>query len=79
MRIGAHTGPTITRDGDYFGRTVALAARVAARGGAGEVLVTDDLRAALPDRGEDLPLAWEEHGWAELKGLTGQHLLWRVA
>jgi adenylate cyclase len=39
-RIGVHHGPTLYRDGDYYGREVNLAARVAARAAGGEVLVT---------------------------------------
>jgi adenylate cyclase len=39
-RIGVHYGLTLYRDGDYYGREVNLAARVAARAAGGEVLVT---------------------------------------
>jgi adenylate cyclase len=39
-RIGLHYGRTLYRDGDYYGREVNLAARVAARAAGGEVLVT---------------------------------------
>jgi adenylate cyclase len=39
-RIAVHYGPTLYRDGDYYGREVNLAARVAARAAGGEVLVT---------------------------------------
>ena len=39
-RIGLHYGPTLYRDGDYYGREVNLAARVGARAAGGEVLVT---------------------------------------
>ena len=39
-RIGIHWGETLYRDGDYYGRQVNLAARVAARAAGGEVLVT---------------------------------------
>jgi adenylate cyclase len=39
-RIGVHYGEVLYRDGDYFGREVNQAARVVARAGGGEVLVT---------------------------------------
>ena len=39
-RIGIHSGHALYRDGDYFGRDVNIASRVAARSGGGEVLVT---------------------------------------
>jgi adenylate cyclase len=39
-RIGIHYGVALYRDGDYYGRDVNIASRVAARSAAGEVLVT---------------------------------------
>ena len=39
-RIGIHYGNALYRDGDYYGRDVNIAARVAARAAGGEVLVT---------------------------------------
>ncbi|MEJ7783905.1 MAG: adenylate/guanylate cyclase domain-containing protein [Solirubrobacteraceae bacterium] len=39
-RIGIHYGETLYRDGDYYGREVNQAARVAARAAGGEVLIT---------------------------------------
>lgn len=39
-RAGLHHGPIVARDGDYFGATVNLAARVAGRAGSGQALVT---------------------------------------
>ena len=39
-RIGVHYGEALYKDGDYFGSDVNQAARVVARAGGGEVLVT---------------------------------------
>ena len=39
-RTGIHYGEALYRDGDYYGRDVNQAARVVARAGGGEVLVT---------------------------------------
>jgi class 3 adenylate cyclase len=75
VRIGLHVGPAVSRDGDYFGRNVALAARVAGHAGGGEILVSDELRSALGDDGE---FALAARGEVELKGLTGTHALWEV-
>jgi adenylate cyclase len=39
-RIAVHYGNALYRDGDYYGRDVNIASRVAARAAGGEVLVT---------------------------------------
>jgi class 3 adenylate cyclase len=39
--VGVAAGPVVVQGGDYFGRTVNLAARLAARAGPGQVLVSD--------------------------------------
>src|SRR5918999_4699787 len=44
VRVGMHHGPAIAREGDWFGATVNLAARVAAAAAGGEVLVTGAVR-----------------------------------
>ena len=46
---GIEAGALIRRDSDYFGRTVNVAARLASVAGAGEILVTEALRAAAGD------------------------------
>ena len=46
VRVGAHTGPAVQRDGDWFGAAVNLAARVAGAAERGEVLMTEDTRTA---------------------------------
>lgn len=48
VRVGLHHGPAIERDGDYFGATVNLAARVAAVAIGGEVLLTAHTAALAP-------------------------------
>ena len=49
VRVGMHHGPAVGRDGDWFGATVNLAARVAAIAGGGEVLLTEPVRANAGD------------------------------
>jgi eukaryotic-like serine/threonine-protein kinase len=50
VRIGVHCGEVIRDADDFFGRTVIVGARVAASAGAGEVLVTDDVRRVAAER-----------------------------
>ncbi len=64
-RIGIHCGNVVFRDGDYFGREVNLAARVAARAAAGEVLVTWPM---VEMAGKHL--AFERIGEVKLKGFS---------
>ncbi|HEX2142305.1 MAG TPA: adenylate/guanylate cyclase domain-containing protein [Candidatus Limnocylindria bacterium] len=45
--IGAHAGPVIERDGDLFGTTVNIAARLSSSAGAGEFIVSSDVVAGL--------------------------------
>jgi len=75
VRIGIHTGPVVSRNGDYFGRNVAIAARVGDLAEGGEVLATHDVLQALDD---DAAVVLEEAGEVELKGLPGSHLVYRV-
>jgi adenylate cyclase len=49
VRVGAHTGTAVQRDGDWFGAAVNLAARVAAVAERGEVLMTDVTHRAAAD------------------------------
>jgi adenylate cyclase len=49
--VGVAAGPVVVQGGDYFGRTVNLAARIAARAGAGQVLVSQSVAASAPPEG----------------------------
>ncbi len=71
VRIGAHCGSAVHRDGDLFGRNVAYAARVAAQADGEEVLVSDTVLEACPD----LSVRVLESREAELKGIPGVHQL----
>lgn len=73
VRIGLHTGTAVARDGDYFGRNVALAARVAAEAQGGEVLVSGPVREATAEQ-----FGFEDAGEVELKGFEERHRLWHV-
>lgn len=79
VRIGLHTGRAIERDGDWFGRNVAMAARVANVAQGGEVLVSTELAARLKEQGgSDQRWRLEQTEAVTLKGLPGEHTLWRV-
>jgi adenylate cyclase len=64
-RIGIHHGEALYRDGDYYGRDVNIAARVAARAAGGEVLVT---RAVVDQAGPHLE--FDRIAEVRLKGFT---------
>jgi adenylate cyclase len=64
--IGIDAGPLIFQDGDYFGRTVNTAARIAAYARAGQVLVSDDLLQVTSDTG----VRFVDIGSVELKGMS---------
>jgi len=66
-RIGIHYGEALYRDGDYFGRDVNQAARVVARAGGGEVLVT---RPVVDAAGSVDGLQFERIGEIRLKGFS---------
>ena len=63
--IGVNAGPMIYDEGDYFGRTVNIAARIASQAGPDQVFVGMDVVDAVELRGFRL----EEVGAFELKGI----------
>ena len=71
--IGIHTGPLIFQDGDVYGRTVNISARVASQAGAHEVLVTEETATAAG--GGDV--AFYEDRIVELKGIGQPVTLFR--
>jgi adenylate cyclase len=75
VRIGLHTGTAIEKEGDYFGRNVAMAARVASMADGGEILVSTDIAERLADSSE---FAFTEEDTVEFKGLPGEHRLFSV-
>jgi adenylate cyclase len=66
-RVGIHAGPVIFQEGDYFGRTVNLASRIADYASPGEVVVSQAVVEATPDDG----LRFDEIGPIDLKGVEG--------
>jgi class 3 adenylate cyclase len=63
--IGIHSGPVVFQDGDVYGATVNIAARLSARAAPGEVLVSRPAAGRIPQ-----PNLLEPLGPVELKGLA---------
>jgi adenylate cyclase len=72
--IGIQAGPVIFQDGDVYGMTVNVAARIAARAGAGEVFTSEET-VALIDGPE---VRFERVGPASLKGVAEPLTLYRA-
>jgi class 3 adenylate cyclase len=67
VRVGLNAGEPIEEDGDLFGSTVIMASRIAAKAGAGEILIPEPLRHLLSgksyvyaDRGETMLKGFED-------------------
>jgi class 3 adenylate cyclase len=64
--VGVAAGPVVVQGGDYFGRTVNLAARIAAHASAGQVLVSGSVAESVPPQG----VRFVELGEQLLKGIA---------
>jgi adenylate cyclase len=73
--VGLDTGPVVFQGGDYFGRTVNLAARIGEQAAPGQVLVTQE----IVDRVASDGIAFEPVGAVELKGVSEPVLLHAVS
>jgi class 3 adenylate cyclase/tetratricopeptide (TPR) repeat protein len=79
VRMGLHTGQAIAEEGDFFGRSVILAARIAAQARGGEILVSSSLREQADGDGDGaVDLAFDGGRELELKGLAGTHQVFRA-
>jgi adenylate cyclase len=65
-RVGIHAGPVVFQEGDYFGRTVNIAARIADYARPGEVLVSQEVVDAAALDG----VGFTAIGPIELKGVA---------
>jgi adenylate cyclase len=66
--VGVAAGPVVVQGGDYFGRTVNLASRVAAHAQAGQVLVTATVAQAWHGDG----VSFTDLGDLRLRGFSAQ-------
>ena len=70
--VGLHAGPVLFQQGDYFGQTVNLSARIAEYARPGEVLVSQ----AVADASQEEGIEFLDIGQVELKGVSGStHIL----
>jgi adenylate cyclase len=65
--VGIHVGPVVFQEGDYFGRTVNIASRIADYARPGEVLVSREVVEAAGG----MPVTFTDIGPVELKGVSG--------
>lgn len=76
VRIGIHTGPALTRDGDWYGRTVNIAARLCAVAPGGEVMVSEATRGAA---GEIAGVEWGDRELHWLRNVSEPLATYRVS
>jgi adenylate cyclase len=74
-RVGVNAGRVIFRDGDCFGRTVNIAARIADYARPGEVLVSDEVK----ERWSGNRVRFDPIGPVALKGLREELVLYSVS
>jgi class 3 adenylate cyclase len=74
--MGMDSGPVVFQNGDYFGRTVNVAARISDYARPGEVLVSDEVAAAAHN---PQAIRYEPVGPVSLKGLTAPITLYTAA
>ena len=74
-RVGINAGNVIFRDGDYFGRTVNIASRIADYARPGEVLVSGEVKERWGSEG----VRFDEIGPVALKGLREELTLFSAS
>ena len=75
VRIGLNTGEAIREAGDFFGKTVVLAARIGATARGGQILVSSTLKAMTESAGD---IRFDDGQDVNLKGLSGSYKVFRV-
>jgi class 3 adenylate cyclase len=75
VRIGLNAGEPIEEDEDLFGTAVNLAARIAAKAGGGEILVSDVVRQLVAGK----KFLFNDRGETELRGFEDPVRLYEVS
>ena len=76
VRVGAHTGPAVMRDGDWYGSAVNVAARLADMASPNEAVVSDATQ-AIADAGARSVLCCRDE--VDLRGVARPMVVWRLA
>lgn len=76
VRVGAHTGPAVMRDGDWYGSAVNVAARLADVAEPNEAIVSDATQSIADDRARRVLCCRDEVG---LRGVSRPIVVWRLA
>jgi class 3 adenylate cyclase len=74
VRVGLNAGEPIEEDGDLFGSTVIMASRIAAKAGAGEILIPEPLHHLLTGKS----YLYDDRGETMLKGFEDAVRLYEV-
>lgn len=69
VRMGLHSGESQERNGDYYGSTVNMSARIMDAGHGGQILITETTLSLLQNRNLD-SIAFSDLGAHRLKGLV---------
>jgi adenylate cyclase len=80
--VGLDAGPVVQQDGDYYGRTVNVAARIAGRAGPNEVLVSEEvaqISGASGASGASGGVRFDDLGPVELKNVSRPVRLYRAS
>jgi class 3 adenylate cyclase len=75
VRIGLHTGEAVRDEADFYGKTVALAARITDQAMGGEVLASCVVKQLTESAGD---VHFNNEREIELDGLAGTHTVYRV-
>lgn len=76
VRIGLHTGEAVKEEGDFYGRSVTMAARIADEADGGEILASSLVRELAADATE---VEFEDAGEVQLRGIRGSQRVYRIA
>ncbi|HKY74681.1 MAG TPA: BTAD domain-containing putative transcriptional regulator, partial [Acidimicrobiia bacterium] len=75
VRIGVNTGEVVLQADDLYGQAVHAAARIGAKAGGGEILVSEIVKQLV---GSTPEVTFVDRGWYELKGFPERFHLFEV-